>query len=285
MKGKKLIALALCVLVTFSVVACGGQRGEQGGDQSGGTAIASPDDFAGRNIAVQTATTAADYIDAMIENGAKNIEVSRYEKVTQCFDDLLLGRVDAVLVDSVVSAYYTTGNDDFVRSWLSEEPEPMGICFAKDNSLLAAAVETAVNVMYTDGTMAEIAKKHFGEDFTAGLREIETAKVIKTGWQTKEEGVLTVGMEVGYPPMEYTTDDGLKYIGFDVDVAARVAELLGLKVEYVNTAWDGIFAGLEKGEYDCIMSSVSITPERQEKYILSQPYVANKLCIVVKAES
>jgi len=66
-----------------------------------------------------------------------------------------------------------------------------------------------------------------------------------------------------------------------VDIANALADLFGLELKIVNTAWDGIFEGLEKGQYDCIISAVSITPERQEKYILTEPYVANRLCIVV----
>jgi ABC-type amino acid transport substrate-binding protein len=267
--------MCLAVALAFVLAACGGG--------SKGSAVTSPDDFPGHNIAVQTATTASDSVDEMIENGAKDIEVSRYEKVTQCFDDLSLGRVDAVYVDSVVSAYYTAGSDKYNRVWLSDVAEPMGVCLAKSSDALAAAVEAALDTMYFDGTMAEIATKNFGEDFTAGLRKVTEAPVIPTDFATKTSGKLTIGCEVGYPPMEYTTDNGIDYIGFDIDVSARLAELLGLEVTYVNTAWDGIFAGLEKGEYDAIISAVSITPERQEKYILTEPYVANALCIVTKA--
>jgi ABC-type amino acid transport substrate-binding protein len=277
MKKKILLVACLAFVMAFTLAACGGGS-EAGGDD----VIASPDDFPGHNIAVQTATTAADSIDKLYPDGADDVTVSRYEKVTQCFDDLALGRVDAVYVDSVVSAYYTADSEEYVRSWTSEVPEPMGICLTKDSADLAAAIEAAIDTMYFDGTMAEIATANFGDDFTEGLRSVSEAPVIPTGFATKTSGTLTVGMEVGYPPMEYTTEDGLDYIGFDVDVAKRLGELLGLEVEFVNTAWDGIFPGLEKGEYDCIISAVSITPERQEKYILTEPYVANRLCIVVK---
>ncbi len=98
MKKKISILLALTFCLTFVLAACGG------GNSGGGAAIQTPEDFPGHNIAVQTATTAADSIDEMIAGGA-DIEVSKYEKVTQCFDDLSLGRVDAVYVDSVVSAF------------------------------------------------------------------------------------------------------------------------------------------------------------------------------------
>ena len=85
--------------------------------------------------------------------------------------------------------------------------------------------------------------------------------------------------------MEYTDESGLNYIGFDVDLAKEIAALLGLEVEYVNTAWDGIFAGLDKDQYDMIISAVSISPERQEAYEMTEPYISNKLVIVTqKAE-
>jgi ABC-type amino acid transport substrate-binding protein len=184
----------------------------------------------------------------------------------------------------VVAAYYTNGNDKFKIAWLSDEGEPLGICVAKDNPDLAAAVESALDTMYFDGSMPEIALKNFGQDFTEGLRFVDEKPEIPTGIKTIKDGTLSVGVEVGYPPMEYTTDDGKEFIGFDIDVANKLGELLGLDVNFVNTSWDGIFAGLEKGQYDLIISSVSINPERVEKYNMTEPYVSNSLCIVVKNE-
>ena len=275
MKKRLALVLILVFSLVFTLAACSG-------GSKGGADIKTPDDFPGHIIAVQTETTAALSIDEMIENGVEGIEAKRYEKVTQCFTDLELGRVDAVYVDSVVSAYYTAGSDTFKRVWVNDIGEPMGICLAKDSTALAAAVEAAIDTMFYDGTMAEIAKKNFGEDFTAGLRNITEEPVIPKDFKTIKDGVLLVGSEIGYPPMEYTTEDGSEFIGFDIDFSYRLGELLGLEVEFINTAWDGIFAGLGKGQYDIIASSVSITPERQAAYILTEPYVSNALSIVIK---
>jgi len=274
-KVKRLIVLALVALLVVSLAACGG-----GNKSAASSDIKSPQDLEGKNVAVQVDTTSAYAIQRLIDEQGMHINVSQYEKVIQCFDDLSLGRVDAVYVDSVVAAYYTTGSDKYKLAWLDSTGEPMGICLAKTSDKLAAAVEAAIDTMFYDGSMASIAKKHFGEDFTAGLRDVKEAPVIPTDFTTISAGKLMIGAEVGYPPMEYTSDDGLQYIGFDIDVANRIGELLGLNVEIVNTAWDGIFFGLEKGEYDAIISSVSITPDRQDKYIMTQPYVSNALCIV-----
>jgi polar amino acid transport system substrate-binding protein len=99
---------------------------------------------------------------------------------------------------------------------------------------------------------------------------------------TLKEGILQVGLEVGYPPMEYLDTDGSTIIGFDKEVADAIGEQLGLKVEFIDTAWDGIFSSLDSSRYDCIISSVSITEDRLQNYNLTRPYVANRLVLVTK---
>jgi polar amino acid transport system substrate-binding protein len=88
-------------------------------------------------------------------------------------------------------------------------------------------------------------------------------------------------MEIGYPPMEYYDADGTTPIGFDVLLAKALGEKLGLPVEFEDTSWDGIFAGLETSKYDMIISSVTITGARQEKYIFPQAYISNAQSIVL----
>jgi polar amino acid transport system substrate-binding protein len=106
-----------------------------------------------------------------------------------------------------------------------------------------------------------------------------------SGGLTMENGVLTVGMEIGYPPMEYYADDGRTPLGFDVEMAKAIAANLGLEVKFVDTAWDGIFAGVETGKYDCIMSSVTYTEERAANYNFTKPYIANSQLLVVRGDS
>ncbi|MDR1575370.1 MAG: transporter substrate-binding domain-containing protein [Treponema sp.] len=103
----------------------------------------------------------------------------------------------------------------------------------------------------------------------------------QSGGLTIKPGVLTVGMEIGYPPMEYFDTDGKTPIGFDVSMAKALAAKMGLQVEFVDTAWDGIFAGVDTGKYDCIISSVTINPARLAAHNFSKPYVSNTLAMVL----
>ncbi|MDW7645356.1 MAG: transporter substrate-binding domain-containing protein [Desulfuromonadales bacterium] len=88
----------------------------------------------------------------------------------------------------------------------------------------------------------------------------------------KERGVLRVGMEPGYMPFELTNQKG-EIIGFDPDVAKRMAKKLGVKLELVSTAWDGIIPSLMTGKFDIIMSGMTITDERAEVVDFANPYI------------
>lgn len=105
-----------------------------------------------------------------------------------------------------------------------------------------------------------------------------------SGVTLMNEGVLTVGCEVGYPPFEDFADDGTTPIGFDIDIITEVAKRLGLEVNIVNTAWDGIFAGIDVN-YDCVCSAVTITDERKETMSFTTPYINNYQAVVLPADT
>jgi ABC-type amino acid transport substrate-binding protein len=98
-----------------------------------------------------------------------------------------------------------------------------------------------------------------------------------------QDGVLNVGMEIGYPPFEEFAEDGVTPIGYDIDFALALGEKLGLTINFVNTAWDGIFQGIGVN-YDVVISAVTITEERKESMLFSDPYINNYQAVVVKAD-
>jgi polar amino acid transport system substrate-binding protein len=66
----------------------------------------------------------------------------------------------------------------------------------------------------------------------------------------------------------------------------KAAELAGFKVEFKNTAWDGIFIGLANKQYDAVMSSVTITEERKAEMDFSTPYInAGQILVVRKNQT
>ncbi|MGE2716069.1 ABC transporter permease subunit [Mycolicibacterium litorale] len=99
----------------------------------------------------------------------------------------------------------------------------------------------------------------------------------------KSAGVLRVGTEGVYAPFSYHDDSG-QLVGYDVDVARAVAERIGVPVEFVETPWDSMFAALEANRFDVVANEVTINPERQAKYDLSQPYSVGEGVIVTRAD-
>ena len=102
---------------------------------------------------------------------------------------------------------------------------------------------------------------------------------------TLTPGVLNIGMEIGYPPFEYLDVDGKTPIGFDVQMAKALAAKLGLSLNFIDTAWDGIFAGVDTDRYDCIISAVTITDERLQRHNFTKPYIGNAQVMVLLKDS
>jgi polar amino acid transport system substrate-binding protein len=93
---------------------------------------------------------------------------------------------------------------------------------------------------------------------------------------------ITFGSDATFPPMEFV-DSAKNVVGFDVDMINAVAKAAGFTAVVKNTAWDGIFAGLTAGDYDAVLSSVTITDERKGTMDFSTPYVnAGQVIIVPK---
>ena len=99
------------------------------------------------------------------------------------------------------------------------------------------------------------------------------------------DGKLSIGMEVGYPPFEYYLEDGVTPTGFDVRLGTALSEKLGMEVEFVDTAWDGILTGLDTDKYDVVISALSYTEERAAKYEFTAPYIGNAQAMVIKKDS
>lgn len=97
-------------------------------------------------------------------------------------------------------------------------------------------------------------------------------------------GVLRVGTEGVYAPFSYHDPATGALAGYDVEVAQAVGERLGVRVEFVETPWDSIFAALEANRFDVVANQVTITPERQARYDLSEPYAVGEGVIVTRAD-
>ena len=101
---------------------------------------------------------------------------------------------------------------------------------------------------------------------------------------TKDAAALKVGAALPDPPFEFVGQDGPA--GFDIALMQRIAGKLGRTwqlVRYDGADFNGIFAGLDSGAYDCIASGTTITPGRAERADFCAPYALSGQSLVVDA--
>lgn len=98
------------------------------------------------------------------------------------------------------------------------------------------------------------------------------------------EPPLRVGMELSYPPFEMTDKQG-RPTGVSVRMAESLARHLGREVVIENIPFDGLVPALRTGRIDCIISSLTATPERAKTIAFSEPYLKTGLALLVSTKS
>ena len=116
---------------------------------------------------------------------------------------------------------------------------------------------------------------------TPAAGSTDTAAEDDTG--AASTGILIVGFDQSYPPYGFVGDDG-EFTGFDLDLAAAVAEKAGWNVEYEAIDWDAKDTLLNSGAINCIWNGFTMEG-REDDYTFSEPYMLNGQVIVVRADS
>lgn len=97
-------------------------------------------------------------------------------------------------------------------------------------------------------------------------------------------GELKIGLEGDWQPFSYHDEDD-NLVGYDVEVATKVAEKLGVKAVITEGPWDGLLTGLDTGVYDVVVNGVDVTPERSETFDFTDAYAYDHIDLVVKKEN
>lgn len=233
--------------------------------------VDSVEELNGKKAGVQIGTTGE-----LAAKEIKGLTVNTYDDILLAFEDLKAGRIDAVICDSYVGYSYAKSNKGLKVAFVIPTNEELGIAFAKDTPELLKAVNGALQSMFDDGTYDTIYEKWFGEKTVT----METKKVDILPPPTIKPGILTVGSDATWPPMEYVEGD--KIIGFDVDMAQAIADRLNLKLNYQNTAWDGLFPALIAHKFDMAISSITITDERKQEMDFSISYYKTDQAVTIR---
>jgi len=98
----------------------------------------------------------------------------------------------------------------------------------------------------------------------------------------RADGIFTVGTEARYAPFEYVEDGEI--VGYSADIMKHIMEELeGVELIRMDLPWQGILPGLERERFDYVITSVTATPERMERYHLSAPIADATMAILKRA--
>lgn len=101
----------------------------------------------------------------------------------------------------------------------------------------------------------------------------------------KERGTIKVGTEGTYKPFSFHDAKTNKLTGFDVEIIEEVAKRIGVKVQFVETPWDGMLSSLQTKKIDLIANEVGVKEDRKKKFDFSKPYTQSYAEIVVHKDN
>ena len=147
--------------------------------------------------------------------------------------------------------------------------------------------------------LAAVMAASMGFGILGGCSKTSTSGSESEAGTSGDKEVLRVGMECAYAPFNWTQDEattpgGEKAVqiydstfyayGYDVAVAQKIADELGMDLEIHKVEWSSIGISMDAGDYDCIIAGMGRTAEREMSYSFTTPYYYRDNCIVVKAD-
>ena len=234
------------------------------------TALAQLD---GKPIGVQTGSNFAE----MVAERLPEATVEYYNGKADLVAALTGHKIEAFVVDEPVAQLVV--REDSRVTYLPEylDSYSFALVFAKDQAGQALRDQfDAFLDQLPDGTLDALAAKWFGED--------EAAKTMPDiAALPAENGVLRLATESGYAPFEYVRDG--QVVGYDMELAALFCQAAGYGLEIVDMNFDGILPAIQTGKCDFAAAGISVTPERAESVLFSQPnFSGGTVAMVLKAQ-
>ena len=116
-----------------------------------------------------------------------------------------------------------------------------------------------------------------GENDSADTQQSETA-------ENTDGGVLRMGTNATFPPYEYV-DENNEVAGIDADIAAAIAEKLGMELEITDMAFDSLIPALQSDTIDIVLAGMTVDPERAEQVNFTDSYATGVQVIIVPEDS
>ena len=144
-------------------------------------------------------------------------------------------------------------------------------------------ISLAVFAMMMVAMLAVFAGCSSSSDTNSGTADSGTAQD-NSLQNVLDKGTLVLGLDDSFPPMGFR-DENNNIVGFDIDVATEVANRMGVELKLQPIEWSTKEMELNTGSVDCLWNGLSIDDERKQAMDLSEPYLTNRMVLVVLNDS
>ena len=144
-------------------------------------------------------------------------------------------------------------------------------------------ISLAVFAMMMVAMLAVFAGCSSSSDTNSGTADSGTAQD-NSLQNVLDKGTLVLGLDDSFPPMGFR-DENNNIVGFDIDVATEVANRMGVELKLQPIEWSTKEMELNTGSVDCLWNGLSIDDERKQAMDLSEPYMTNRMVLVVFNDS
>ena len=258
------VTVVICALAML-FTACGAKEDT--------ASIASLDDIAGLNIAVQTGTIGDDLAQEIKNEDASTV-VTGYTKYIDAITALKQMKSDAVIMDNAPAEFFVEQNADLMILPEALTTEEYAIAIRKDNTTLLESVNEALAEMKASGELDAIILKY--------QKDIDSVTTVDLNVGAAG-GKLTMGTETGFAPYEYK--EGEAILGIDVEIAAAIAKKLDMELVITDMDFDALIPALVSSKIDIIAAGMTVTDERKESVSFSDSYIDAKQVVVIRKTS
>ena len=250
---KKIIALALALVLCLSLAACGAKKD------------------AGAKIAAQKGTTSFMYAEKLA-----NTKTTSYDTFALAAKDMINGNADYLFVDKTTAKSLAKEIEGLKIIEIALSSENYGIGIDKNQADLKTKID---NILKDKATEIDAIKEKYmnGEE----AKYVGVTSGTKDG--SKADKQLVVATNAEFAPWEYK--EGNQYFGIDMEIAKLIADELGLELVIDDMEFDAVVGAVGKQNVDIAMSGITITTERLGVINFSDPYYTESIVCVVKADN
>ena len=227
----------------------------------------------GKTIGTLIGSTAGPVIEASFPNA----NISYFDSIPDVLSALRAEKVDASVMDDSLLRFAQMEGEKIIIFDENLKPYENAAVFPKNEKgrKLEAQYSEFIKKLWDDGTMAEIDAKWFGTD-DSQKTVIDYEKLPATN------GTLTMASTSGVAPFVYMKDNQI--VGYEVEIAARFCETYGYRLEIVDMAFSAILPSVISGKADFSSSAITITPERAESVLFSEPLYHGGIALAIKGD-